>query len=118
MGGFVLLCVIWYPPATKESVFAPRIGNPRQHPGLDRLVAPEARLLAGITDFLLAADIPSIDVLKPLIDAEYQPYPVGRDRAPQPLGSSRHRPDGRRCPPVPEPFESLRMMVRSVRDSE
>ena len=77
---------------TKESVFAPRVGNPREHPGLDRLVAAEARLRADITDFLLAGDIPSIDVLKPLIDAEHQPYPVGRDGHPNHWG---HRVIGR-----------------------
>ena len=71
---------------TKESVFAPRIRHPRQHPGLDRLVAAEARLRADITEFLLAADIPPIDVLKPLIDAEHQPYPVGRDGHPNHWG--------------------------------
>ena len=36
----------------------------------------------------------------------------GTGRAPQPLGASRHRPDGRRCPPVAESFERLTMMVR------
>ena len=77
---------------TKESVFAPRVGNPREHEDLDRLVASEARLRAEVADFLLAADIPSVDVLKPLIDAEHQPYPVGRDGHPNHWG---HRVIGR-----------------------
>ena len=77
---------------TKESVFAPRVGNPGEHPGLDRLVAAEARLRADVADFLLANGIPVIDILPALIDAGRQPYPVTRDGHPNRWG---HRVIGR-----------------------
>ena len=59
---------------TKESVFWPRVRDPAAHPGLEGLVANEARLRGELIAALAAREIPHVNVLRPLRSSPAQTY--------------------------------------------
>jgi hypothetical protein len=71
---------------TKESVFAPRVGDLAAHPALDSLVGNEARLRDEIVTALDRAGVAHVDALDALRHARSQPYFEDADGHPNPVG--------------------------------
>jgi hypothetical protein len=79
--GFVVLML-----PTKESVFAPRVGDRAAHLALDSLVRNEARLRGELVTALDSAGVAHLDALDALRQARRQPYFEDADGHPNAVG--------------------------------
>lgn len=71
---------------TKESVFAPRVGDLAAHPALDSLVRNEARLREELIAALDSAGVSHLDALDALRRSSRQPYFEDADGHPNAVG--------------------------------
>jgi hypothetical protein len=71
---------------TKESVFAPRVGDLAAHPALDSLVENEARLRRELIASLDSAGVSHVDALDALRQSSGQPYYEDADGHPNAVG--------------------------------